>query len=170
MAKQTIGLGAAPNDGSGDPIRTAFDKCNDNFDELYAADAASLLAANNLDDVDDAPTALANLGGKAAAPNIQTVTSSATVTPAFTNDMVKITAQAVGLTLANWSGTAVPGWGEVIRIKDNGSAQTIAYGTKYRAIGVTLPTSTVAGKTLYLGCVYNSDDDKIDVLAVGQEA
>lgn len=35
MAKQTIGLGTAPNDGTGDPIRTAFDKCNDNFDELY---------------------------------------------------------------------------------------------------------------------------------------
>lgn len=35
MAQQTIGLGSAPNDGTGDPIRTAFDKCNDNFDELY---------------------------------------------------------------------------------------------------------------------------------------
>lgn len=103
-------------------------------------------------------------------PSVQSVTSSATVTPAFTDDMVKITAQAAGLTLANWSGTAVAGWGMAIRIKDNGTARSISYGTKYRAIGVTLPTSTVANKTLYLGGIYNADDDKIDVVAVALEA
>ena len=37
MAQQTLNLGSAPNDGTGDPIRTAGDKINDNFDELYAA-------------------------------------------------------------------------------------------------------------------------------------
>ncbi len=35
MSKQTVNIGAAPNDGTGDPLRTAFDKLNDNFDELY---------------------------------------------------------------------------------------------------------------------------------------
>lgn len=35
MAKQTINIGTTPNDGTGDPLRTAFDKANDNFDELY---------------------------------------------------------------------------------------------------------------------------------------
>lgn len=35
MAQQTINIGAAANDGSGDPIRDAYDKCNDNFTELY---------------------------------------------------------------------------------------------------------------------------------------
>jgi hypothetical protein len=35
MAKQTIGIGSSANDGTGDPLRTAFDKVNDNFDELY---------------------------------------------------------------------------------------------------------------------------------------
>lgn len=37
MAKQTIGIGAAPNDGTGDTLRNAMDKINDNTDELYAA-------------------------------------------------------------------------------------------------------------------------------------
>lgn len=37
MAQQTIGIGTVANDGTGDPLRTAFDKANDNFDELYAA-------------------------------------------------------------------------------------------------------------------------------------
>lgn len=46
MAQQTIGIGAAPNDGTGDPIRDAFDKCNDNFTELYGADRAAAVAAD----------------------------------------------------------------------------------------------------------------------------
>lgn len=35
MAKQTINVGAAANDKTGDPIRTAFTKVNSNFTELY---------------------------------------------------------------------------------------------------------------------------------------
>ena len=36
MAQQTINIGTVANDGTGDPLRTAFDKVNDNFDEVYA--------------------------------------------------------------------------------------------------------------------------------------
>ena len=35
MAKQTINIGTSANDGTGDPLRTAMDKSNDNFTELY---------------------------------------------------------------------------------------------------------------------------------------
>lgn len=35
MAKQTVNIGTTANDGTGDPLRTAFDKLNDNFDEVY---------------------------------------------------------------------------------------------------------------------------------------
>ena len=38
MAKQTVDLGTSLNSGDGDPLRIAFDKINDNFDELYARD------------------------------------------------------------------------------------------------------------------------------------
>jgi hypothetical protein len=37
MAKQTINIGAAPNDGTGTPLRTSFDYTNQNFTELYNA-------------------------------------------------------------------------------------------------------------------------------------
>jgi len=37
MAKQTLGLGAAANDNTGDTLRTGGDKINDNFNELYSA-------------------------------------------------------------------------------------------------------------------------------------
>ena len=35
MAKQVINIGTVANDRSGDPLRTAFDKVNQNFTELY---------------------------------------------------------------------------------------------------------------------------------------
>lgn len=35
MAQQTINVGTSPNDGLGDSLRTAFTKCNDNFEELF---------------------------------------------------------------------------------------------------------------------------------------
>lgn len=35
MAQQIIGIGASANDGTGDPLRTAFGKVNDNDTELY---------------------------------------------------------------------------------------------------------------------------------------
>ena len=102
--------------------------------------------------------------------SVQTVTSSATVTPTSTNDLVIITAQAVGLTLANPTGTFTEGQALMIRIKDNGTARTIAFDTNYRAIGVTLPTTTVISKTLYLGIIYNATDGKWDVVGTPQQA
>lgn len=42
MAKQTINIGTVANDGTGDPLRSAFDKANDNFTELYGAGALSI--------------------------------------------------------------------------------------------------------------------------------
>jgi len=38
MARQNINIGSSANDGTGDPLRTAFDKINDNFVELYGTD------------------------------------------------------------------------------------------------------------------------------------
>jgi len=46
MALQSIGIGSAANDGTGDPLRTAFDKINDNFNELYVQ-----LGGNSLSNV-----------------------------------------------------------------------------------------------------------------------
>jgi hypothetical protein len=35
MAQETINIGTSPNDGTGDPLRNAFNKANLNFSELY---------------------------------------------------------------------------------------------------------------------------------------
>lgn len=102
--------------------------------------------------------------------DVQTVSSSATVTAVSTNDIVTITAQAVGLTLANPTGTFSEGQSLIIRIKDDGTARAITYGSDYRAIGVTAPTTTTANKTTYIGCIYNSTDTKFDIVGVCTEA
>ena len=103
-------------------------------------------------------------------PRVQTVASAATVTPTSANDIVTITAQAAALALANPTGTFVEGQSLIIRIKDNATARAITYGTDYRAIGVTLPTTTVLSKTTYLGIIYNSTDTKWDVVGVTTQA
>ncbi len=49
MAKQIINIGASANDGTGDPLRNAFDKTNDNFNELYLALGGASSATNLFD-------------------------------------------------------------------------------------------------------------------------
>ena len=97
-------------------------------------------------------------------PRVQTVTSSATVTAVSTNDLVNITAQAVGLTLANPTGTFVNGQIVSFRIKDNATPRTIAYGTKFKAFGSALPTTTVASKITLLSAMYNSVADTFETV------
>ena len=37
MAQQIINVGASANDGTGEPLRDAFQSVNENFSEIYAA-------------------------------------------------------------------------------------------------------------------------------------
>jgi len=111
------------------------------------------------------------LTNKRVTKRVQSVVSAATVTPSWDNDdFVEITAQAVALNLANPSGTPTEGQTLVIRILDNATGRAITYGAGYRAIGVTLPTTTTASKHIYLGLVWNANDSKDDVIAVSEEA
>jgi hypothetical protein len=103
-------------------------------------------------------------------PRVQSVASAATVTATSLNDLVKITAQAEALTLANPTGTFAEGQALIFRIKDNGTARAITFGANFRAVGVTLPTTTTISKTTYVGCIFNSTDTKFDVIASLTEA
>lgn len=103
------------------------------------------------------------------APRIQTAGSNS-VTPTFNDDLVRRSAATAGITLNNPTGTAVDGHGIVVELKDNGTARAIAFGSQYRAVGVILPVSTVAGKILELGMFYSAPDTKWNVVSVAQEA
>lgn len=107
----------------------------------------------------------------ALAYRVNTQESAGTLTPEIEDyDMYVLTALAEALTLANPVGTGTQGQKLIIRIKASGGDRVISYGTKYRGIGMTLTTPAVSGKTLYLGFIYNSTDDKYDLVASVQEA
>ena len=99
------------------------------------------------------------------------IASTATLTiDTDVNDFAVITAQSEALTIGAPSGTPVEGQKLIIRIKDDGSARAITFNAIFRAIGITLPTTTVSSKITYLGLVYNSTDTKWDVIATKTEA
>lgn len=89
-------------------------------------------------------------------------------------DQQAITALANALTINADSGSPVDGQKTTFRIKDNGTGRALTWTTgstnSFRAIGVTLPTTTVANKTVYIGCIYNAADSRWDVVSVAQEA
>lgn len=74
MAKQTIGIGTLANDGTGDPLRTAFDKVNDNFTEVYDAisnKGTDVFVVNAADNSIDGSVGVCFIaGGRAEDPNI----------------------------------------------------------------------------------------------------
>ncbi len=105
MAKQTINIGTTANDGTGDPLRTAFDKVNDNFTELYADDTGDVDSVNgqtgvvvlDSDDIAEGSTNEYYTEAKVSA-NTSVVANTAKVTNAtHTGDVTGSTA----LTIAN---------------------------------------------------------------------
>ena len=97
--------------------------------------------------------------------------STATLTVASDDyDAAEVTAQAAGLTIAAPTGTPTEQQSLIIRIKDNGTARALTWNAAFRAIGVTLPTTTVISKTVVVGCMWNTTASKWDVVAVAQEA
>lgn len=113
------------------------------------------------------------LTNKRVTPRIGTTASNATITPtADSNDQYNVTALAVDSAIATPSGTPTDGQRLLLRIKDDGTGRALTWTTSaggYRAIGVTLPTTTVVSKVLYVGCLWNAQDSYWDVTAVAQE-
>ena len=100
--------------------------------------------------------------------------TSGTLTPnGDTTDVFNAFGLTGAITVATPSGTPVDGQRLMLRFEDNGTGRGITWtGTSgaYRAIGVTLPTTTVASKVTYVGCVYNSTDVFWDAIAVANQA
>jgi len=51
MGRQIIGIGSSANDNTGDDLRTAGDKINDNFIELYNQDSVGIVNKAKLQQV-----------------------------------------------------------------------------------------------------------------------
>lgn len=105
---------------------------------------------------------------------VNTVTSSAT--PSInvdTTNLFTITALATAITSFTTNLTGTPSTTRkqtlTIRIKDDGTARAITWGASFASRGATLPTTTVLGKYLYVGLIYNSTASVWDCVAVSQE-
>jgi hypothetical protein len=100
--------------------------------------------------------------------------TSGTITPnGDTTDVFNAFGLTGTITVGTPSGTPVDGQRLMLRFEDNGTGRGITWTTSsgaYRAVGVTLPTTTVASKVTYVGCVYNSTDVFWDVIAVATQA
>lgn len=112
------------------------------------------------------------LNGMAIVPRVTAVTSSAAPTPnADTTDLYDMTALATDPTFGAPTGTPLNGQKLIVRIKDNGTARAPSWNAVYVAGGAALPTTTVAGKILTIGFMYNSSNslNKWMCLAASQE-
>ncbi len=103
-------------------------------------------------------------------PLVSSITSSAT--PSINTDTTaqfNITALAAAITsmTTNLTGTPQDGQTLMIRIKDNGTARAITWGTSFASSGVaTLLTTTVISKTHTVGLLYDATSAKWVCLAV----
>lgn len=114
-----------------------------------------------------------SLTNKSVKPQITTISSSATPTVnTDTTDFVTITAQAAAITsmTTNLSGTPTNGQRLAYRIKDSGSAQTIAWGASFATRVATLPTTTTSGKVTGVVFWWNSVTSTWDCMAAGTES
>jgi len=103
-------------------------------------------------------------------PIVNSVATATTLTPNIDeNEQEVVTDLASALTIAAPTGTPSTGMKLVIRLTDNGTNRALTWNVIYRAIGITLPTTTTANKILYVGFVYNEAGSKWDAVAVKEE-
>lgn len=149
--------------GAGVPATPAF---RVKLAEVTVANGATEITDANINDTREQ----LRIFSRFLTPSVTNVTSDTTPNPnADFFDQYNLLALAGDAVVAAPDGTPVNGQKLVLRIKDNGTARALSFNSIYREIGVVLPTTTTANKTMYIGCIYNSADSKWDVVAVSEE-
>lgn len=106
-------------------------------------------------------------------PQVQAAgNSNPVIAPLSSDSLITLTALSVAVTAIQ--APAAPVWeGKklLFRITDNGVARALSgWSASYRGFVSPLPTTTTAGKTLYLGFMYNSLAGKWDLIAISLES
>ena len=110
------------------------------------------------------------LTNKRITQRVITTTDDATaVIDVDTTDVYELSAVA-NATEFSTTGTPTDGQKLIIRFKDAGVAKAITWNSVFVAIGVTAPTTTVAGKWHYVGATYNTAATKWHIIATGVQA
>jgi hypothetical protein len=157
--------------GTGDAITVGTIELGNASDTTLSRSAAGVLAVESV--VIPSISSTNTLTNKRVTPRVGTTTSSATPTINTDNyDAYSITAQEEAITsfTTNLSGTPTNFQKLLIRIKDNGTARAITWGASFEDGSQALPTTTVVGKTLLVGLIYDSVDSKWACEATGSRA
>jgi hypothetical protein len=111
------------------------------------------------------------LTNKRIDPRDVSAASASSLTPDVSaGDIYAYTALAANLTINAPTGSPTNGDKLIFRLLDNGTSRTLTWDSTYTVIGVTLPTATTANKTTYVGCIYNANNTRWDVIAVATQA
>ena len=114
---------------------------------------------------------VATLTNKRIDPRDVTAATATTLTPDVSvGDIYAYTALASALTINAPIGSPTNGEKLMFRLLDNGTGRALTWNATYTVIGVTLPTTTTASKTTYVGCIYNANNTRWDVIAVTTQA
>lgn len=100
------------------------------------------------------------------AQSTATVDGSGNITPA--SQVYRVTALGAAATIKPPSFTPQDGMSGELRIFDNGTARALTWDAAWKAIGVTLPTTTTVGQYIYIGYEYSVADTKWHVLSVAR--
>ena len=157
MAKQVIGIGNAANDGSGDPLRTAGDKINDNFNEFYTkiGDGTNLYPLTF-------PNASATVLTTSNSDAGTTTTSSSDADHILINDggvLKKITPANLGIG---------SGGGGGVTIQNEGNALSTA-GTTLNFVGAGV-TASGGGATKTITIAGGTSQNLFDKIAVSGQS
>ena len=167
MSYQAIGLGAEPDDGTGDSLRIGADKVNDNFVELYtllgdASDLSSGISATATvvtltNPVITGPTISGTVGGTQTSATITTLTST-TISAATLSGLSSL---AVG-NLSFASGSITDSSGAISFVNENLTTTGTIQGATITATTAFAPDAEggadLGTTSLEFGDVFIADD------------
>ena len=102
------------------------------------------------------------------------MSQTTSITTSFSPDVFSfteydITAQAGALLFNNPTGVYDNGRKFLVRIKDNGTARALTYGSQFASGSGTLLTTTVISKKSWMGFQWDSTDSKWYCMASGTQ-
>lgn len=143
MAQQLIGIGATANDGTGDQLRDAFDKVNDNDTELYTA------SGTNTTDIATNTAALVDIN--AGDGTVVRVTAPATLkgVSGDTAGMIAHDADSVYVCVTTWTDGVADIWIQVNTDATIDHTAITNVGTNsHTAIDTHIADATIHGLTI----------------------
>ena len=179
MAQQIINVGSSPNDGAGDPIRTAFIKTNTNFTQLFAlpnptppttlvgkaGDVPGMYAYDSnyfyycFGTYNGSTVIWADIAqtGSISVANIVNGTSNVIIASANANVTISVNSVS-NVAVFSTSGVAFSGNANALNIYANGNivANSNITGANIRTVGVVSATGNVYGN--YISGTYLAGD------------